>query len=260
MLAAVMPILLLLGIANSLGVFALRICTQHQNTTQISGDNHHDWRPTMSYPEMALDVVETLDRLAIDGQVVLVGHSIGGKVAQAVALLHPHRIAGLVILDMAPVVYDPDKDPSWKAVMEIIQVLNSIVVIPGQTTKRSVDALLQKSIPDPALRAFVMTNFDPNQHPRGGWKVNLQSVSDSLDTLAGFGNNDEHDLLAGRRWEGDALFINGGQSRFVRHAHMESIANYFPNHMLTTIRGVGHWVHAEAPDDTLALLKRYLDR
>jgi pimeloyl-ACP methyl ester carboxylesterase len=29
---------------------------------------------------------------------------------------------------------------------------------------------------------------------------------------------------------------------------------------LTTIRGAGHWVHAEAPDDTIALLKRYLDR
>jgi hypothetical protein len=29
---------------------------------------------------------------------------------------------------------------------------------------------------------------------------------------------------------------------------------------LTTIRGAGHWVHAEAPDDTLALLKRFLDR
>jgi len=41
---------------------------------------------------------------------------------------------------------------------------------------------------------------------------------------------------------------------------MPVIAEYFPNYMLTTIRGAGHWVHAEAPDDTLALLKRYLDR
>jgi esterase len=200
----------------------------------------------MSYPEMALDVMATLDSLALD-QVVLVGHSIGGKVAQAAALLHPDRVAGLVVMDMAPVDYDTE-DPSWKAVLEIIHLLNSIVLIPGQT-RRDVDTLLQASIPDPALRAFVMTNFDPK---RGGWKVDIQSVSGCLDTLAGFG-------LTGR-WEGDALFINGGQSRFVRHAHMESIAGYFPNHMLTTIRGVGHWVHAEAPDDTLALLKRYLDR
>jgi pimeloyl-ACP methyl ester carboxylesterase len=41
---------------------------------------------------------------------------------------------------------------------------------------------------------------------------------------------------------------------------MDQIASFFPNHMLTTIRGAGHWVHAEAPDDTVALIKRYLDR
>ena len=61
-------------------------------------------------------------------------------------------------------------------------------------------------------------------------------------------------------YPGDAFFIHGGQSKFVRHAYMDTIASYFPNHMLTTIRGAGHWVHAEAPDDTIALLKRFLDR
>merc|ERR1712194_786161 len=62
------------------------------------------------------------------------------------------------------------------------------------------------------------------------------------------------------QYEGDVFFIHGGASRFVRHSHISTIAPFFPNHMLTTLRGIGHWVHAEAPDDTIALLKRYLDR
>jgi pimeloyl-ACP methyl ester carboxylesterase len=59
---------------------------------------------------------------------------------------------------------------------------------------------------------------------------------------------------------GDAFFIHGGQSRFVRSSHIPTIASYFPNHLLTTVRGAGHWIHAEAPDDTTALLKKFLDR
>lgn len=62
------------------------------------------------------------------------------------------------------------------------------------------------------------------------------------------------------QYHGDVFFIHGGASRFVKMSHLPTIASYFPNHMLTTIRGSGHWVHAEAPDDTIALLKRYLDR
>jgi esterase len=61
-------------------------------------------------------------------------------------------------------------------------------------------------------------------------------------------------------YDGDVFFIHRGASCFVRHSHIATVASYFPNHMLTTIRGVGHWVHAEAPDDTIALLKQYLDR
>ena len=81
-------------------------------------------------------------------------------------------------------------------------------------------------------------------------------IDSQLDILAGF------DVAHANKeqYMGDAFFIHGGQSRFVRHGHMETIGRYFPNHMLTTVRGAGHWVHAEAPDATIALLKRYLDR
>lgn len=202
----------------------------------------------MAYEEMAMDVIGTLNTLHLQ-QVVLVGHSMGGKVAQTLALLHPDRIAGLIVIDIAPVTYPPE-DPSWKAVREIIHSLQTIPLQLGQS-KKNVDQLLQMTIPDPALRAFVLTNLDPNG-PK--WNIHLQSIGNELETLAGFAVSPDTSYL------GDALFIHGGQSRFVRHAHMESIAGYFPNHMLTTIRGAGHWVHAEAPDDTLVLLKRYLDR
>lgn len=75
--------------------------------------------------------------------------------------------------------------------------------------------------------------------------------------------NDE-DIVVGKeheiRYHGDTFFILGGQSKFVRNSHIPTIAHHFPNYMMTSIKGSGHWVHSEAPDDTLLLLKRYLDR
>jgi pimeloyl-ACP methyl ester carboxylesterase len=81
-----------------------------------------------------------------------------------------------------------------------------------------------------------------------------RETNDGLDINNGDANNNAV------QYHGDVFFIHGGASRFVRHSHISTIASFFPNHMLTTIRGSGHWVHAEAPDDTIALLKRYLDR
>lgn len=209
----------------------------------------------MSYTEMAMDVLAFMDRENFN-KVVLVGHSMGGKVAKALALAEPSRVDGLVVLDIAPVTYTV-QDLHWKAVQDIIVALATLQLEVGQT-KRDVDKALRISVEDPALRAFVLTNLDMTNEKQGPkWKINMNAIHSQLETIAGFDIPKEEE---NPQYQGDTFFIHGGSSKFVRHSYMPTIARYFPNHMLTTIRGAGHWVHAEAPDDTLALLKQYLDR
>jgi esterase len=218
----------------------------------------------MSFASMASDIVHMLDCNGIK-DAVLVGHSMGGKVAQAAALLHPKRVSGLVVLDIAPVTYT-QKDGSWKAVQTIIHAMNS-VDLQTLSSRLEVDAALKKNgVDDPALRSFVLTNLKTRTLENNSaqtnstlhWKINLPSIVNQLDVIAGFELPSENsDKL---QYHGDTFIISGGASRFIRSGHMEIISNFFPNHMLTTVRGVGHWIHAEAPDDTIALLKRYLDR
>lgn len=215
---------------------------------------------------MARDIIHFLDSHNMEKS-ILVGHSMGGKVAQATALLYPERVDGLVVLDIAPVEYTSN-DANWKAVHDIVHLLKQNVPVgqPG-VTKRQVDQLLAKSggaLADPALRAFCLTNLDFEKDSDGStfakWKIHLEGIVSQLDELAGFDIHETEHHSTHLAYDGDTFFIHGGQSRFVRHAHMDTISKYFPNHLLTTIRGAGHWVHAEAPDDTTALLKRYLDR
>eukprot|EP00584_Thalassiosira_punctigera_P025642 CAMPEP_0172555308 /NCGR_PEP_ID=MMETSP1067-20121228/58346_1 /TAXON_ID=265564 ORGANISM="Thalassiosira punctigera, Strain Tpunct2005C2" /NCGR_SAMPLE_ID=MMETSP1067 /ASSEMBLY_ACC=CAM_ASM_000444 /LENGTH=395 /DNA_ID=CAMNT_0013343823 /DNA_START=199 /DNA_END=1386 /DNA_ORIENTATION=- len=289
----------LLGNKRNFASLASSLSTQLQKPRPIytvdlrnHGENTHDWRPSMSYSEMARDVLAFMDKVSDlnngHEKAVLVGHSMGGKVAQSLALMHPERVEGLVVLDIAPVRYYSEKqgmgggrggdDSGWKAVEEIVRSVAQIDLSEGgYLTKRDVDAVLRRGmLEDPALRAFVLTNLEQRRASGGDesplrWKIYWDGIVHELDRIAGFDVNDrvmddsaEETELTMRQsdvqYEGDVFFIHGGASRFVRHSHISTIGTFFPNHMLTTIRGVGHWVHAEAPDDTIALLKRYLDR
>lgn len=271
------PVLLLHGLLGSKRNFAsLASSLGHQldKPRRILGvdlRNHGDSEhaPQMTYEAMAADVLAWLDAHSLD-QVILVGHSMGGKVAQALSLLHPHRVRGLVVLDIAPVTYT-SQDPHWKAVEDILHAMQEATTtavssgdddstITTQKSKADLDKALRSSIPDPNLRAFVLTNYDARTKD---WKIPITTICQNLDSLAGFDVSSPastHHHQQQQQYEGDVFIIHGGQSRFVRHSYMDQIAQFFPNHMLTTIRGAGHWVHAEAQDDTIALLKRYLDR
>ena len=82
------------------------------------------------------------------------------------------------------------------------------------------------------------------------------------------------------RYPGDTYFIAGGQSKYVRVQNVPAIekvshlegtftgylshptnpsSQLFPRHMLATIRGCGHWVHAENPADVLSLIGKYIE-
>src|SRR5690349_21985292 len=60
------------------------------------------WSEHFGYVEMA-DAVAGL--LSADDPVVLVGHSMGGKVAMVLALRHPELVERLCVVDVAPVDY-----------------------------------------------------------------------------------------------------------------------------------------------------------
>ena len=55
-------------------------------------------RPALSLDELAITVAEVADALSWHGPVFVGGHSHGGGVAQTLAVLHPSRVAGIVLL------------------------------------------------------------------------------------------------------------------------------------------------------------------
>ncbi|MCU0788394.1 MAG: alpha/beta fold hydrolase [Verrucomicrobia bacterium] len=200
---------------------------------------HHD---EVNYPLMAEDLRWFMDQAGIASAHVL-GHSLGGKVAMQFALVWPKRVGKLVVVDIAPRAYDSVHDDVFEALRGLR--LSRI------RTRTEADAALAGSIPHHATRRFLLTNLQPL--PEGGfrWRVNLEALSAQREHLTAA-------VTAMVPFEGRMLFVRGGTSDYVRDGDRLEIERLFPHARIETIEGAGHWVHVDAPEAFLDLIKGFL--
>jgi pimeloyl-ACP methyl ester carboxylesterase len=101
------PLLMLHGFGNDAHVWEdlAPLVAPHYRTLALDlrghGESDRDPEGRYDHLSMARDVAAVCDALAIR-RVVIVGHSLGGRVAMRFAGLDPQRLAGLVLVDTAP--------------------------------------------------------------------------------------------------------------------------------------------------------------
>mmetsp|Transcript_15761 Transcript_15761/g.52746 ORF Transcript_15761/g.52746 Transcript_15761/m.52746 type:complete len:399 (-) Transcript_15761:88-1284(-) len=218
---------------------------------------------SMGYVSMAQDVISLLDRMGIE-RCCVIGHSMGGKVAATLALLHPTRVESVAILDIAPADYSKALGKGSETWRDIAVTINSLYGLPLEEVKdkRHADELLAASIQDPLLRAFALTNL-VKEDQAWKWRIGIQNIKRNMGIIGGFdlgqGLQQPASVL-GLSFPGDAFFVQGGKSPFIRSRHLEEIMRLFPNFTLQTIRNAGHWVHSEDPETTLQNVQNFLDR
>ncbi len=197
----------------------------------------------MDYPAMAADVAETLEAAGAR-PAALVGHSMGGKVAMALALLRPAAATRLVVADIAPVRYASGLDA-------YVAAMRALPLRPG-LTRREADAALAAAVPEAGIRAFLLQNLrfagDP---PR--WRLALEEIAAAMPMIADFAGIPE-----GARYDGPVLVIAGARSGYIRPDHHARFRALFPAAEFATVPGAGHWVHAENPAGFLALVEPFL--
>lgn len=211
--------------------------------------------PTMTYPDMAADIVAFMKDKGLK-DAVLIGHSMGGKTACATALKYPDKIAGLVCMDISPVSYSVVDQTNWGETQRIISAIAALN-LSGVKSRRDADALLEKDIVDPMLRAFAVTNLEkvPGEGDKWEWRINVPVINKSMSALAQF-----EGLVGCAPYPKDTLFIAGGKSRYIRSVHLPAISILFPRFSLRTLPNAGHWCHTDDPTGTLESVKLYLDR
>jgi esterase len=204
------------------------------------GRSPHD--PVHSYEVMAQDLLEFFEEHAISAA-HLVGHSMGGKTAMEFALSHSDRVKKLVVVDMSPGATAPTHDT-------IFEALTSLHL--GQFTSReSIDEALKRQIPDETVRQFLLTNLKRDEGGGFAWKMNLDALNRNYGEM-------NRGIENGRKFQGRTLFLAGGNSSYVTEEDVSSIKALFPRVQFRSVPGVGHWVHAEAPDQFLTLVRDFI--
>lgn len=232
----------LFGSAANLGMVA-RGLAEHFSVYSLDLPNHGQSprREAMGYPDMAEDVAQF-----IEGQKLapchVMGHSMGGKIAMQLALDFPDLVDKLVVADIAPVQYPPHHD-------HILAGLDAVADAAPQSRKAA-DAVLAEYVDEAGVRAFLLKSWQRGDNGEWAWLIDRAAVRANYAKL-GRPNVGDH-------YDGEVLFIAGGDSDYVRPEHREATAKLFPNGQPKVIEGTGHWLHAEKPALFNKLVLRFL--
>ena len=211
----------------------------------LDARNHGDspWADSMTYEEMAGDVAEFIAAENLE-RPVIVGHSMGGKIAMTLALTQGGLLGGLAVADIAPVAYSVRFD-NYVGTMRALDL---------STVARRADAssMLEDAVPEPGIRAFLLHNLAAED---GGyrWRLNLDAIAANNQALAGFDA-----ATSGNRYDGPTTFLCGAESDYVLPAHEYEIRRMFPSVAIDRIKGAGHWLHADHPREFTTRLDAFL--
>ncbi len=195
-----------------------------------------------NYEVMADDVIETLEAAFLE-DVNLLGHSMGGKVAMVVAQKRPELLKSLLVADIAPKSYKPHHQ-------EILAGLNALK--PNQISSRSeAEEELKKQIPDFGTRQFLLKNLSRKEDNTFEWKFNLPVITEKILEI-GFATDSSQSKVP-------ALFYRGENSNYVRESDYESIYSLFPHSVIKTMKGAGHWLHAENPAEMIKTIEEWIE-
>jgi pimeloyl-ACP methyl ester carboxylesterase len=229
----------LFGSGRNWGVIA-RNLSQHRPVITVDMRNHgaSPWKDANTYQDMAEDLAQVID--AHGGVVDLLGHSMGGKAAMWLALTQPDRVARLIVADIAPVAYGHSQQ-------RYIDAMRSVPL--DQITSRSdADKLLRTSVPELAIRAFLLQSLDVAEQ---AWRLNLDTLERDMPSIMDFPATDA-------AFDKPTLFLAGGASDYVKPDHRPVMKALFPKGRLVKIPGAAHWLHAEKPRDFEAAVNTWL--
>lgn len=167
-------------------------------------------------------------------QVVLLGHSMGGKTAMLFSVEYPEMLDKLIVADIAPKFYPPHHE----------QILNALAEVDFDKVKSraAVGTVLERSIKETGVRQFLLKNVYRQDKNKLAYRFNLEALIDHIDEIGVA-------LPPRTIYEGPTLFLKGALSGYITDQDESLISAHFPNSKIITVPKAGHWLHAENPTD-----------
>ncbi len=186
-----------------------------------------------SYEVMAEDLKKYCEEHHLN-EIVLLGHSMGGKVAMQFAVTYPEMVSKLIIADIGPKAYPPHHQ-------DILKALSKLDFSKIKSRGEAED-ILSEFIKDEDTRLFLLKNLYRKNKNELGLRINLPVLSEKIEEVGVA-------LPKNAVFKGDTLFLGGEKSGYIEPMDELLIKKHFPKAKIETVSKAGHWLHAENPNE-----------
>lgn len=189
-----------------------------------AGDGRHN------VADYAADVVSLLDALEID-RAIITGHSMGGAIAQTIALDYPQRVKGLILIATgAKLPVNPT-------------IITGIVEQPNTTAKMLMKWMWAKDVPEHFRQQGIqrLLEIPPDVIQNDYRACDAFDVREQLPRITQ-----------------PTLVIAGTADKMTPLAWNRALADDIPNSTLVTVEGGGHMVALEQPQQVTQHIQQWL--
>jgi len=186
---------------------------------------------TFNYEVLAEDLKQYCSENNLK-DIVLLGHSMGGKTAMLFAALYPKIVSKLIIADISPRFYPIHHD----AILNGLNELDFNVI----KSRGEADKILSHYVQDDGTRMFLLKNLYWVEKGQLALRINLSVLKSDVGEVG-------EPLPSYARFDKDTLFLRGDRSEYIGIGDEAIIKNHFLKAEIITIANAGHWLHAENP-------------
>ncbi|GFT44692.1 hypothetical protein NPIL_638641 [Nephila pilipes] len=210
--------------------------------------NHGDspWSDEYTIDALTSD----LDEFLLEHQlptIILIGHSLGGKVAIQLALQKPEKVEQLIIEDSTPRNFISGGGRYISVLLNIAKEIQKIM--PKGVDRKTADDFLYdlalQFLTELRLSEETVRSYDLNLLPLE-WNGDTYVIKMNIDVLVDAILNDKLQQNPTGTYEGEVLLLYGGKSHF-KVASDPLFLEYFPHMKKIEFENTGHFLHHDYP-------------
>ncbi len=233
-----------LGMSDNWKTLGKKFSEQGYEVNLIDQRNHgRSFRgDAFNYAVLAKDLKQYCDSYELNN-IVLLGHSMGGKTAMLFATMYPERVSKLIVSDISPRYYPLHH----QLILKGLSALDFEVI----KTRKEAEDILANFVSEFGIRQFLLKNLYWVKKGQLGLRINLKALKENIEEIG-------EALPMHSIFEGDTLFLKADRSGYISHDDEILIKTHFPNAVIDTIKNSGHWLHAENPKEFYENVIRFL--
>ncbi|MFV0289861.1 MAG: alpha/beta fold hydrolase [Mangrovibacterium sp.] len=217
---------------------------------------HH---PSHDYESMKDDLATFFKQHELD-KAIIIGHSMGGKVAMLFASCYPHLVEKLVVVDICPKDYSSLGE--YSQIHEHKLILETLLELQHRRhsflARKDVTNFLELKLRNKELTQFLSKSITWDRENNSfELLLNADVLYANLGEIIN-GVNERH-LQAKSCQHVPALFIRGLKSPYISNDDLSLIKKIFPLAHIADIPNAGHWLHVEQAQLFMETLSKFLN-